>query len=428
MSRGLFAWLLGGILLFTLAARLYRLNVPAGFYFDEVYSAFTAVGYLHGEKGAYWPWTPHAEGVGYQWVHPPLAGLLMAAAMKAGGENAVSWRLGSVLAGTAAVALAAALALELFSFAPIALFAAFFLSVDGLSFTQSRIATNDGYFAAFALLAVWSYVRWKKDRASLKNLILTGLCLGLAAAVKWTAFYLFGVICLDLALEFFTDRRAFLAGMTWPRAAGMALCWLALPVLIYIAAYSQFFLLGYDWGDFLALQREMWIYHTRLAETHTYQAGPLEWVFNLRPTWFYVDRSIPGKVANIYNTGNSAVYFAGLAAVFVAARKFMRRREHRLLLTAYFMLWAPWLLAPRLMFFYHYTPAVPFLCILLAWLVENLRNPGSPDYFNVRGGKALAWGITVLAFLWFALFYPLHTALPVPERFAKAGCVSGETQ
>ncbi len=415
MSRRLFAWLLGSLLLFTLAARLYRLNVPAGFYFDEVYSAFTAAGYLHGEKGSYWPWTPPTAGGTYDWTHPPLARLLMAAGMKAFGENEVGWRLGSALTGAAAVALAAALALELFGSPYIGLFAAFFLSVDGLSFTQARIAMNDGYFAAFALLAVWAYARWKRDRASLKKLLFTGFCLGLAAATKWTAVYLFGIIALDLALEFLLDRAAFRALMTSRIARLIALCWLALPAAMYLAAYAQFFLLGWSLNDFITLQREMWAYHTGLARTHDFQSTPLQWVLNLRPVWLYVDRSVPGMEANIYNTGNSVVYFAGLAAVMVSARRFLRSPEHRLLLAAYFLLWAPWLLSPRIMFFYHYTPAVPFLCVLLGWLAENLRNPAAPDGFRLRGGKLLAWGLVLAALAWFAMFYPIHTAVRMPN-------------
>lgn len=421
MSRGKFACLLGALLVFTLSLRLYRLNVPAGYYFDEVYNAFTARAYLHGEKGAYWPWTPNPPGTAYDWTHPPLGRLLMAAGMKAAGENAFGWRLGSALAGTAAVALAAALALELFGSPAIALFAAFFLSVDGLSFTQARIAMNDGYFAAFALLVIWAYARWKKDRRSLKRVLFTGFCLGLAAATKWTAFYLFCIIGLDLALDFFLDREAFRASMPRRAAPLLALCWLALPALMYLAAYTQFFLLGWSVNDLFTLQRQMWLYHTGLSGTHACQSTPLQWLLNLRPVWLYVDRSLPGMEANIYNTGNSIVYFAGLTAVAASARHFLRRPGHRLLLTAWFLLWAPWLVSPRIMFFYHYLPAVPFLCVLLGWLAENLRDPSSPDGFGLRGGKYLAWGITALAFLWFALFYPMNAAVHVPERFARIG-------
>ncbi|MBU2573729.1 MAG: hypothetical protein KKH28_06625 [Elusimicrobia bacterium] len=35
----------------------------------------------------------------------------------------------------------------------------------------------------------------------------------------------------------------------------------------------------------------------------------------LRPVRLYVDRTIPGKAADIYNTGNSVVCFAGAGCV-----------------------------------------------------------------------------------------------------------------
>ncbi|KAF0154442.1 MAG: dolichyl-phosphate-mannose-protein mannosyltransferase, partial [Elusimicrobia bacterium] len=107
-----------------------------------------------------------------------------------------------------------------------------------------------------------------------------------------------------------------------------------------------------------------------------------------------------------------------------AAARSAGRPELRLPLAAWLLLWAPWLLSPRVMFFYHYTPAVPFLCVLLGWAAEGARNPSLPGALVLPGGRAVSRALMLLAFLWFALFYPLHTAVPLPQGAVKNGFLS----
>jgi dolichyl-phosphate-mannose--protein O-mannosyl transferase len=79
-------------------------------------------------------------------------------------------------------------------------------------------------------------------------------------------------------------------------------------------------------------------------------------------------------------------------------------QELLFLLLAYFSTWIVWLHSPRIMFFYHYTPAIPFLCIILALQLWLLR-------------KRYAWllpSVLVSIFFVFLLLYPNFTALRVP--------------
>ena len=43
------------------------------------------------------------------------------------------------------------------------------------------------------------------------------------------------------------------------------------------------------------------------------------------------------------------------------------------------------------------------------------NNPAAPDGFRLRGGKLLAWGLVLAALAWFAMFYPIHTAVRMPN-------------
>ena len=119
------------------------------------------------------------------------------------GSNAFAWRLAGVLFGAALVGLIYLLAATMFSRRRIAVLAAAFVAIDGMSFVMSRISMNDIFVAAFIVAAytlfwqVWSG-RWA--RSAWWVLPLVGVLIGLAAATKWVGFYaMAGLIVLVLA-------------------------------------------------------------------------------------------------------------------------------------------------------------------------------------------------------------------------------------
>jgi dolichyl-phosphate-mannose-protein mannosyltransferase len=407
VSRRAFVWLLAAILAFSLVSKMIHLAIPTGFYFDEHYHGYTATHMLHGDAQAYNPWAKNPPESAMEWTHPPLAKLIMAAMMIPFGENSFGWRIGSVLFGTLAIGLTALVALELFTSPFIALAAAGLMSVEGLLFAQSRIAMNDSYFVCFGIFSILYYIRWKKNRTS-RELWLLGLGLGLAAATKWTALYLFLILAVDLGRDYLhTTHRKELP------IQEMALKLLALPAVIYFLSYSQLFLLGGGLTDFITLQKQMWYYHSGLGATHSYQSVPWQWILNLRPIWMYAGSPGPGLTANIYNMGNSVVLLSGLVAVYwLLFMDQVKNWSRWFVLLCYFMLWLPWCLSPRIMFFYHYAPAIPFLCIILGKFLEHL--------LTQPAAKPRRWaiGIGCAAVLWFVVFYPDVTGIPVSQGFA----------
>jgi predicted membrane-bound dolichyl-phosphate-mannose-protein mannosyltransferase len=119
------------------------------------------------------------------------------------GGNAFAWRLGGIVFGAALVGLVYLLAATMFSRRRIAVLAAAFVAIDGMSFVMSRISMNDIYVTTFVVAAyalfwqVWSG-RWA--RSAWWALPLVGVLIGLAAATKWVGFYaMAGLIVLVLA-------------------------------------------------------------------------------------------------------------------------------------------------------------------------------------------------------------------------------------
>ncbi len=138
------------ILLTSLFLRLFRLDYPEKFVFDEVYHAFTAQEYLKNNKEAWEWWTTPPPGVAFEWTHPPLAKEIMAISMYVlKSDSGWAWRLPGVLMGTISVYLVYLLGKKLFKNDTPALLAAFLFSLDGLNFVQSRIGMNGICFITF---------------------------------------------------------------------------------------------------------------------------------------------------------------------------------------------------------------------------------------------------------------------------------------
>ena len=408
-------WAMLGLLFFGLCAKIYRLDFPKNFYFDETFHGFTATRFLHGDVNVFNPWVKQPKGTAYEWSHPPLAKLFMATTMAIAGENSFGWRLGSVIFGTLAIALAGLLAFELFHSTSVSLLTIFYLTFEGLVFVQSRIAMNDIYFVCFALATFVSYVWWRRnieDSDAVVPLLLTGVGLGLALSCKWTGVYLFFIIALDLGGGFiwtwsFPGRR-----LPWREA----IAWSIVPAALYLGAYYRLFTMGGTWDSFVELQKQMWYYHSGLTSTHTYQSVAWQWLLNLRPVWMHVDYSTPGKIRNIYNIGNSLILILGVIAFarIIQDKKWRWTWELNFTALCYLMLWVPWIFSPRIMLFYHYLPAVPFLCIFLAlWTDRFLQS-------RERRHRIFGIGVLVASALWFFVFLPHMTGLAVNRSFADA--------
>lgn len=179
-------------------------------------------------------------------------------------------------------------------------------------------------------------------------------------------------------------------------------------------------------SHFSELHKQIWWYQTNLTATHDYQSRPWQWFFDLKPVWFHVKYYDDGRIANIYAFGNPAVMWGGIVAVLATVIFLVRELpKPRLstewwqlttLLSAYLIVWLPWQFSPRIMFYYHYTPAVPLLCILLAWWLHRLmtwRVASKPV------GRYIIGTYVATCLLAFVVWFPHWTGLPVSPEWMK---------
>jgi len=228
------------------------------------------------------------------------------------------------------------------------------------------------------------------------------------------------------------------------RAAYLVAAFVALIVIpagLYVASYLQMFLQRHDippeyaqvgplklgplslgpstlpdsgwWSMFVGENWQMWHYHTTLTAGHPYYSKWWQWLLDVRPVFYYVDRG-DGWVANTYNLGNPFLYWAFPFAIALGCWLLWRTRDPwlGLVMGGFAINWLPWSLSPRGMFFYHFLPAVPFLVLLVAYCLAWLwRHP------SVRW-QQIARGYVVAVCVCFAFFYTQIAAWPVPEWWA----------
>ena len=445
-----------------------------GMYFDEIYHARTAYEHLHGLQP-------------YEISHPPLGKVLMSWGIAAFGMTPFGWRFAGASCGVLMLPGMYLLGRLLFAKRRYALLACLALALDTLHFTQTRIATIDSFVVLFIIWAVYFMLRWfyadffgKKLGRTLVPLALSGACMGLAVASKWTGCFA-GV---GLAAIFFLG-----VGRRW-RAAGEAA---ALPparrdglaavaaeqgkkrLLITVASCLIFFVLipaGIYWCAYIpyfapsggvslarivdAAKTMLW-YHGQpgLGMDHRYYAPWYRWPLSEVPMCYAVPRYVPqGYAYVIWAFGNYAVWWTGFAALLavvyawarhqalpVLCRGFRERvfplaplgeRDARpaLLLICFGAQFLPWTLVPRGTYIYHYFPSLPFIILCTAYVLEQLggwytARAGQRDaaLAEKRAGRVslLAVGAyLLLAAAFFIAFYPLASGALAPTIWLSA--------
>lgn len=378
------------LIVLTSALRLYRLDYPNKYMFDEVYHAYTAKEYLKGNKEAWSPWGKSEPGVAFEWLHPPIAKEIMTGSMfilKT--TDAWAWRLPGALLGILSVYLVYKLALLLFKNEITSLISALVFSLDGLVFVQSRIGMNDVYLVVFILISLIFFVK--------KNYLLSALFMGIAMATKWP-----GVFLALIYFPFLLSKRQF-----------SKLIYFALvPPAVYLLSYTHYFLMGYQWNDFLELHRQIWWYQTNLKATHDYSSPWWSWPLNLYPIWYYVEYQ-KNNIANIFASGNPVVFWVGSVSILLTLWQAVKQRSVNLLIIVlgFFIFWLPWALSPRIMFLYHFSPSVPFLSLSLGYQL------GLEFQDKVRRKSALA--VIALIIIGFILIFPFLTGIPLSKDLTK---------
>jgi dolichyl-phosphate-mannose--protein O-mannosyl transferase len=126
------------------------------------------------------------------------------------------------------------------------------------------------------------------------------------------------------------------------------------------------------------------------------------WPFLARPIWFYSNTAVQGLVANIYAMGNPLFFWGGIVSFVISGlfSFFEKNKKVGFILFSYLFFFVPWAFSPRIMFLYHYLPSIPFLAIIIGWVLRRYQKL-IPVFFTI-------------AFVLFIYFFPHLVGIRVP--------------
>ena len=403
------------IVVFGIGVRLYRLEIPDSYYFDEVYFAFTAQEMAKGNRYA-WESTAEApEDLAYEWTHPPLGKEISALGIIAFGDNTFGWRFFQAVFGGLGVLFIYLLGENLFRSKGAGVLAALLYSMDGFFFVLSRITMVDIFMADFLLLASLFVVKYAGSRKNV-YLMLAGFFCGAAVSIKWSGVYILEFLAgVSLFMIYYfevyqssTEGKSFIISLMkiFPR---MFFAFILVPFLVYLATYIPFFYYGNSFWDFIQLQQNMYIYHRGVTEAHPYQSSWWQWPILMRPLYMYFEDLGKGFRANIYLLGNPFIWWTGLVFFFLGIVQVIRKEMPALVfaVVSVFAYWLPWAFSPRkITFIYHFMPSFLFILLISGYFLNQLWSKSNK-------GKVLVSLYLLVAAGVFVYFYPILAAVPL---------------
>ena len=340
------------------------------------------------------------------------------------GRHALAWRLPGLLFAAGLAFFLVLLARRLFASAVLPALVGLAVLVDGSMFAQARIGMNDIYVATL-IVAGWYFViaAHRPRRWATLDVLIAGLLFGLALAAKWAGAYtLVGLLIASIAVT----ARAYERGH--PGAGGpldlfarrglnalvLFVAFAVIPAAVYLASYVRWFggpTIPYGW-NLVELTQQMYWYHSGLTAPHPAGSPWWSWPLVLKPVYWYFGASTGGDNAYIYDTGNVALFWAGIVAFGWCAIAAVRARSLPLAIVVFAGLvqYVAWIPIGRVLFFYHFFTVLPFYLLALA---------AGLAYLWETGRARLVVGYLAVATAVFAYFYPFISAQPFPG--AQAG-------
>ena len=399
MDRLLRAWPIAAILTFALSIRLWRLSLPTGYIFDEVYYAKNANSLLSSAVEL------DAQGQAEFVVHPPFGKWLIAIGIRFFGNEEFGWRFASAIFGTLSILLIYLIVKKLFNSEFLSITAALLMAFDGLNLVMSRVALLDIFLMFFILLSIYFLIT--------NNLWLSGFAIGLAISIKWSAAFLIPLVILFVVIYNKVTFRSLYKVVSQ---------FTLLPISIYFASWSGWIFSSQGW----ARQSEsnvfasLWNYHLQildfhqgLDDKHAYQANPWSWLVLGRPTSFYYespsDCGAEKCAQEILAIGTPLLWWISIFAVAITFGFLVTKLERAaaIILLGFAGTYLPWFFIQSRTTFYFYSISIlPFLILALIYCFNQLLN--SAIY------KKYITSFVILVAINFIYFLPIYLGISIP--------------
>ncbi len=383
-------------------------------YFDEIYHGRTAWEQLNGYTI-------------YETTHPPLGKTIISLGVAIFGMNPFGWRCMGALRGVIMVRVFYVLARELFGKAKTAWLTAFVFAFDFMHYTQTRIATVDSYVVLFTMLMFLFMIRYakipmgKNQYGQMLNLLLSGLFMGCAIAVKWNGAYAVSGLAVYFFIALFIKYKDYNADKNNKDGIKKSVytclwcvvCFILMPCIVYFASFGPVL---YTEGvkqtvqTFISKQIHMFNYHSQLVAEHFFSSMWYTWPVIIKPIWYSISR-FGDRVSSISAFGNPAVWLPMLPALVFTTYKGIKEKDRSVpvIVLGYLGAFLPWIAITRLAFIYHYFPATIFGTLAIGYVINRLGK-------NKKAEKYL-WVYPAAVFVLFIVFFPVISGLPAGANY-----------
>jgi dolichyl-phosphate-mannose--protein O-mannosyl transferase len=280
-------------------------------------------------------------------------------------------------------------------------------------------------------------------------LVLTGITLGAAAAIKWSGLYLLAgiglyVVFSELMLRKNSGEKSWVTRGLFAQGAISFFTLIPISIATYIFSWIGWINTsdGYsrNWapdnslpGIFGALPnwvQSLWNYHQviygfhiNLSAEHSYQSHPITWLLGFRPTAFFYETYVLGQMgcegetcsSAITALGNPLIWFSATAAIAFLVIRYIRSRERivGLILLGVGALYLPWLaISERTVFHFYSVSFQPWMILALVLGLQILYRAIAGTSPKLALGLVL--GFFALATALSLFFLPVNIGLLVP--------------
>ena len=396
-------------------------------YFDEVFYPRTALDFIN-------KITP------FERTHPPLGKYFVMIGMLIFGVNPFGWRIMGALFGVAMIPLMYLFGLKIFKNRFFAFCTAFLMMFDFMHFVQTRISTIDVYVTFFVILMyyyIYDYFVKKSYKLGLKKslvpLFLCGLTFGIGIATKWIAMYaavgiflIFVIAKLDEISSYVAYRKYGLSSdlfnKFWSKyfiktALACLVFFLIIPGIIYFASYTSIMQVpGNGVQEFFNNQAHMYNFHNELSMKHSYSSPWWSWPIMAQPIWFYGSRAlaVESLTSSIICMGNPLIWWFSIPALIAGIIFAIKRKDKYMIVPIFGALfqYIPWMVVRRMAFIYHYFSVIPFIIIVIVYLLKIFSELG-------KSARRIVYIYLILTAVFFIVFYPLLSGMIIPRWYAS---------
>ena len=365
-------------------------------YFDEIYFARTAYEYANGMET-------------YEWTHPPLGKILqMVPIVITGHLSPLTYRFMGNLAGILLVFVMYIFGKELFQKRKYAILSSLIICLDTFHFAHTRMGTVDSHLVLFILLTAYFMHRFIREE-KVGYLFLSGLLFALSISVKWTGFY----GGLGLAIIYFIymfKKKKF----NVEHIVKGSVFFVVIPLIIYCAIYLLFpnnLLYTNNLENIKLQQKEMYSYHSKLDDDHPFSSKWYTWPISYKPVWYHQKIYNDNIKETISGVGNLIIWIMGIFGFIYTLFKFIFKKDKNslFLVIMFLSLWLPYVFIGRVMFLYHYFPALLFIMLCIVNLLKDINEKTK--------FKFIIPVFLVLSLAFFIIYYPVVSGIPTSRDY-----------